>query len=68
MDSQKENERRQDNISQKSSTTSKTKDGNNKKSFELPTNTSSHLDNRSTKSFAGVWKPDAAVLHRLQGN
>ncbi|CAF0789721.1 unnamed protein product [Adineta ricciae] len=25
-------------------------------------------DNRSAKSYAGVWKPDAAVLHRLQGN
>ncbi|UJR23474.1 hypothetical protein I4U23_026474 [Adineta vaga] len=25
-------------------------------------------DNRSTKPFAGVWKPDASVLHRLQGN
>jgi hypothetical protein len=25
-------------------------------------------DNRPTRSFSGIWKPDASTLHRLQGN
>ncbi|CAF3640918.1 unnamed protein product [Rotaria sordida] len=25
-------------------------------------------DNRPTKSYSGIWKPDASTLHRLQGN
>lgn len=28
----------------------------------------SRLDNRATKVYSGVWKPDASTLRRLQGN